>query len=171
MAITGVSAQLVQYLTPSHGNLVILMAQILMAPPPIGSSVSGIPVQWTELIQQLSAALSCIMALLLPRMGASLAAQVFRCFAGHGGSSPLMAGVLVVVQPDELPLAFQMWQQATFKAVPLDPRSCPGLGSEAVHIWPYGFFVLLIRSALIIETPMSTAEDLNISHGGSIAGD
>ena len=55
------------------------------------------------------------------------AAQVFKCFAEHGKSSPLVAGALVEVQPDELQLSFQMQRQAAFDAVPLDPRSCPGL--------------------------------------------
>ena len=56
------------------------------------------------------------------------AAQVFKCFAEHGKSSPLVAGAPVEVQPDELQLSFQMQQQAAFDAVPLDPRSCPGPG-------------------------------------------
>ena len=42
--------------------------------------------------------------------------------------SPLVAGAPVEVQPDELQPAFQMQQQATFDAVPLDPRSCPSPG-------------------------------------------
>ena len=43
------------------------------------------------------------------------AAQVFKCFAEHGKSSPLVAGAPVEVQPDELQLAFQMQQQASFE--------------------------------------------------------
>lgn len=35
-------------------------------------------------------------------------AQVSRCFAAHSKSIPLMAGGLVDVQSDELPLAFQL---------------------------------------------------------------
>ena len=56
------------------------------------------------------------------------AAQVFKCFAEHGKSSPLVADAPVEVQPDELRLSFQMQQQAAFDAVPLDPRCCPGPG-------------------------------------------
>ena len=56
------------------------------------------------------------------------AAQVFKCFAEHGKSSPLVAGAPVEVQPDELQLSFQTQRQAAFDAVPLDPRSCPGPG-------------------------------------------
>ena len=56
------------------------------------------------------------------------AAQVFKYFAEHGKSSPLVAGAPVEVQPDELQLSFQMQRQAAFDAVPLDPRSCPGQG-------------------------------------------
>ena len=56
------------------------------------------------------------------------AAQVFRCFAEHGKSSPLVAGAPVEVQPDELQMSFQVQRQAAFDAVPLDPRSCPGPG-------------------------------------------
>ena len=56
------------------------------------------------------------------------AIQVFRCFAEHGKSSPLVAGAPVWVQPDGLQLSFHMQQQAAFDAVPLDPRSCPGPG-------------------------------------------
>ena len=51
------------------------------------------------------------------------AAQVFKCFAEHGKSSPLVAGAPsapVEVQPAELLLAFQMQQLAAFDAVPLD---------------------------------------------------
>ena len=58
----------------------------------------------------------------------SQAAQVFKCFAEHCKSSPLVAGAPFQVQPDELQLSFQMQQQAAFDAVPLDPRSCPGTG-------------------------------------------
>ena len=54
------------------------------------------------------------------------AAQVFRCFAEHGKSSPLMASAPFEIQPDDLLLAFQLQQQATFGAVALNPRSCPG---------------------------------------------
>ena len=53
------------------------------------------------------------------------AAQVFKCFAEHGKSSPLVAGAPVEVQPGELQLSSQMQRQAAFDAVPLDPRSCP----------------------------------------------
>ena len=74
------------------------------------------------------------------------AAQVFKCFAEHGKSSPLVAGAPIEVRPDELPLSFQMQQQAAFDAVPLDPRSCLGPGGEAVHVSPL-VFVLHIRSA------------------------
>ena len=56
------------------------------------------------------------------------AAQVFRCFAEHGKSRPVVAGDPIEVQPDKLLLAFQMHQQAAFDAVPLDPRSCSGPG-------------------------------------------
>ena len=56
------------------------------------------------------------------------AAHVFKCFAEHRKSSPLVAGAPVEVQPDELLLAFQMQQQAAFDAVPWDPRSCLGPG-------------------------------------------
>ena len=56
------------------------------------------------------------------------AAQVFRCFAEHGRSTPLVAGAPVEVQPDELLLAFEAQRQAAFDAVPLDPLSCPGSG-------------------------------------------
>ena len=56
------------------------------------------------------------------------AAQVFKCFAEHDKSSPLVAGAPVRVQPDQLQLSFQMQRQAAFDAVPLDPRSCPGPG-------------------------------------------
>ena len=56
------------------------------------------------------------------------AAQVFKCFAEHGKSSPLVAGAPVEVQPDELQRSFQMQQQAAFDAVPLDPRSWIGPG-------------------------------------------
>ena len=56
------------------------------------------------------------------------AAQVFKCFAEHGKSSPLVAGTPVEVQPDELQLSLQMQRQAAFDAVLLDPRSCPGPG-------------------------------------------
>ena len=51
------------------------------------------------------------------------AAQVFKCSAEHGKSSPLVAGAPVEVEPHELLLALQMQQQATFDAVPLDPRT------------------------------------------------
>ena len=80
------------------------------------------------------------------------AAQVFRCFAEHGKSSPLVAGAPVEVQPDELQLSFQVQRQAAFDAVPLDPRSCPGPGvplSLSVKLCTYrcGFLVLQITSA------------------------
>ena len=53
------------------------------------------------------------------------AAQVFKCFAEHGRYSPLVAGA-----PGKLQLAFQMRQQASVDALPLDPRSCPGPGMK-----------------------------------------
>ena len=59
------------------------------------------------------------------------AAQVFKCFAEHGKSSPLVAAAPVEVQPDELQLSFQMQQQAAFDAV---PRSCPGPGVKLCTI-------------------------------------
>ena len=43
--------------------------------------------------------------------------QVFRCVAGHGKSSPMMAGAHVEVQPDELLLASNLQWQAAFDAV------------------------------------------------------
>ena len=64
------------------------------------------------------------------------AAQVFKCFAEHGKSSPLVAGASVEVQPDELQLSFQMQRQAAFDALPLDPRTLPWPGGDAVHISP-----------------------------------
>ena len=59
---------------------------------------------------------------------AGLHAHVFKCFAEHGKSSPLVAGAPVEVQPHELQLVFQMQQQAAFDAVPLDPQSCLARG-------------------------------------------
>ena len=56
------------------------------------------------------------------------AAQGFRCFAEHGKTNPVLASAPGELHPDELLLAFQMQQQATFDAVPLGPRSCPGVG-------------------------------------------
>ena len=56
------------------------------------------------------------------------AAQIFKCVAEHGKSSPLVAGAPVEVQPDKLQLSLQMQQQAAFDAVRLDLRSCPGSG-------------------------------------------
>lgn len=50
----------------------------------------------------------------------------------------MMAGAPVEVQPDELPLALQMQQLATFEATPLDPRSCPGSGVR-LCIYRYWF--------------------------------
>ena len=71
------------------------------------------------------------------------AAQVFKCFAEHGKSSPLVAGAPVEVQPDELQLSFQMQPQAALDAVPLDPGSCPRSCARIAA----GFLVLHIRSA------------------------
>ena len=51
----------------------------------------------------------------------------------------LMVGALVEVRPDELLVAFQLQQQATCEAVPMDPRTWPGLG-----------VVVQIRSAALL---------------------
>ena len=74
------------------------------------------------------------------------AAQVFKCFAEHGKSSPLVAGAPVEVQPDELQLSSQMQRQAAFDAVPLDPRSFPGPGLK-LCTYRRCFLVLHIRAA------------------------
>ena len=64
---------------------------------------------------------------LMIRTGASMAGL-------HRSSNALLSMAstarwcLAELQPDELQLAFQMRQEAAFDAVPLDPRSCPGLG-------------------------------------------
>ena len=75
------------------------------------------------------AALSSAMPL-LAHSGCSSgwAAQVFRLFAEHGKSSPLVAASFVEDRPDELLLAFQTQQQVTYEAETLKFRSCPGSG-------------------------------------------
>ena len=79
------------------------------------------------------------------------------CFAEHGKSSLLMAGARVEkpVQPDQLLLAVQMQQPA---AVPLDPRSCPGLGLK-LSIFRHWFSRPANQICPVYwEAPMSTAK-------------
>ena len=86
------------------------------------------------------------------------AAQVLKCFAEHGKSSPLVVGAPVEVQPDELQLSFQMQRQAAFDAMPLNPRSCPGPG---VKLCTYRrWFSRLAHQVCPVywEVPMSTAK-------------
>ena len=89
------------------------------------------------------------------------AAQVFRCFAEHGKSSPLVAGALgapVELQPDELQLSFQLQQQAAFDAVPLDPRCCPSPGVK-LCTYPRWFSRPSDHICPVYwEVPMSTAK-------------
>ena len=102
------------------------------------------------------------------------AAQVFKCFAKHGKSSPLVAGAPVEVQPDELQLSFQMQRQAAFDAVPLDPRSCQWPGGEAVHVSPLVFSFCTSGLPSLLGSPhehCKFAEDFEILHGVSFAAD
>ena len=86
------------------------------------------------------------------------AAQVFKCFAEHGKSSPLVAGAPVEVQPDELQLSFQMQRQAAFDAVPLDPRSCPGPGVKLCTYRRWFSRPAHQVCPVYWEVPMSTAK-------------
>ena len=86
------------------------------------------------------------------------AAQVFKCFAEHGKSSPLLAGAPVEVQPDELQLSFQMQRQAAFDAVPLDPRSCPGPGVKLCTYRRWFSCPAHQVCPVYWEVPMSTAK-------------
>ena len=86
------------------------------------------------------------------------AAQVFKCFAEHGKSSPLVAGAPVEVQPDELQLSFQMQRQAAFDAVPLDPRSCPGPGVKLCTYRRWFSRPAHQVCPVYLEVPMSTAK-------------
>ena len=86
------------------------------------------------------------------------AAQVFKCFAEHGKSSPLVAGAPFEVQPDELQLSFQMQQQAAFDAVPLDPRSCPGPGVKLCTYRRWFSRPAHQFCPVYWEVPMSTAK-------------
>ena len=68
---------------------------------------------------------------------------------------------------------FQMQQQAAFDAVPLDPRSCPGLGGEAVHVSPLVFSSCTSGLPSLLGSPhehCKVADYLKISHGVSFAG-
>ena len=86
------------------------------------------------------------------------AAQVFKCFAEHGKSSPLVAGAPIEVQPDELQLSFQMQLQAAFDAVPLDRRSCPGPGVKLCTYRPWFSRPAHQVCPVYWEIPMSTAK-------------
>ena len=86
------------------------------------------------------------------------AAQVFKCFAEHGKSSPLVAGAPVEVQPDYLQLSFQMQRQAAFDAVPLDPRSCPGPGVKLCTYRRWFSRPAHQVCPVYREVPMSTAK-------------
>ena len=86
------------------------------------------------------------------------AAQVLKCFAEHGKSSPLVAGAPVEVQPDELQLSFQMQRQAAFDAVPLDPRSCPGPGVKLCTYRRWFSRPAHQVCPVYWEVPMSTAK-------------
>ena len=86
------------------------------------------------------------------------AAQVFKCFAEHGKSSPLVAGAPVEVQPDELQLSSQMQRQAAFDAVPLDPRSCPGPGAKLCTYRRWFSRPAHQVCPVYWEVPMSTAK-------------
>ena len=86
------------------------------------------------------------------------AAQVFKCFAEHGKSSPLVAGATVEVQPDELLLSLQMQQQAAFDDVPLDPRSCPGPGVKLCTYRRWFSHSAHQVCPVYWEVPMSTAK-------------
>ena len=83
---------------------------------------------------------------------------VFKCFAEHGKSSPLVAGAPVEVQPDELQLSFQMQRQAAFDAVPLDPRSCPGPGVKLCTYRRWFSRPAHQVCPVYWEVPMSTAK-------------
>ena len=83
----------------------------------------------------------------------------------------------VEVQPDELLLAFQMQRQATFDAVPLNPRSCSGPGVKLctyrrrLHYGAADFLVLQI-SLLILGRPherCNVAEKNELLQGVSCA--
>ena len=85
-----------------------------------GVRLSDFGMQWRKLIQDQSSNIVLHDAIAIAHNGGSYgwAAQVFKCFAEHGKSSPLVAGAPVEVQPDVLQLSFQKQQQAAFDAVP-----------------------------------------------------
>ena len=106
--------------------------------------------------------------------GYGWAAQVFKCFAEHGKSIPLVAGAPVEVQPDELQLSFQMQQQAVFDAVPLDPRSCPGPGLKLCTYRRRVSSSCTSGLPSLLGSPhehCKVAEDFELSHGVSFAAD
>ena len=107
-------------------------------------------------------------AIALAQLGCSFgwAAQVFRRFAEHSQSSPLVSGGTVVVWPDELLLHFQMQQQVSFEVVPLDSGSCPASG-PGVKCIPLEH-VAACRSALMtgrFHEHGKLEEDVEILHG------
>ena len=100
-------------------------------------------------------------------------AEVFKCFAEHGKSSPLVAGAPFEVQPDKLFLAVQMQQQAAFDAVPLDPQSCLGPGVKLRTYRRWFSYATDQVCPFYWEVPMSTCKVhckvAEIPHGVSFA--
>ena len=68
-----------------------------------------------------------------------------------------MAGAPNEVQPDELLLALQKQQQATFEVVSLDPRCCPDLGVKLCAYRPWFCWPTDRICPGLWEVPMSTA--------------